>query len=285
MFRTSLITLLATLSCAQTAAPPPASPQPPADVDRALRARIKAFYDRLVDHQFRKAEEFVAPDYRDFYYNRDKPGYTGYELTSITYSADFTRADVVVTVRMPSANPMMPGSVSLPAPSIWRRLDGVWYWSLRMIDPLELLRGMTVANPAPPGAGAVAAPAPLPGGLSLPPSLPGSAGLPAGLGRPEAMAMAMTAGGAPGFKIDPAEVTLKPSATQTVTISNPTSAPMTLFLAGGIAGIEAAFDHSRIGPGEKAVLSIHAAAGATGGVLLVGVTETKAMITLPVAVK
>lgn len=298
MLRTSLIALLAALSFAQTAVPPPpASPQPPAEVDRALRARIQAFYDLLVDRQYRKAEEFVAPDYRDFYYNRDKPSYLSYELTSLAYSENFTHADVVVMVKMPSINPMIPGALSLPAPCIWRLLDGEWYWSLRKLDALDLVRSMAAGNPAAAAAGANPAPAmppmpgaaslsPAPAGLGVPPSLSAGVNLPAGLGRPEAMAtMGTGIGGAPAFSMDKTEVTLKPSTTATVTITNSSAAPMTLFLVGKFPGVEGTLDRSKIAPGEKAVLSIHAAAGATGGPLVIGVAETNAMITLPVTVK
>jgi hypothetical protein len=287
MVRTPLIALFAALSLAQTAVPPPASAQPPAEVDHALRARIKAFYDLLVDRQYRKAEEIVAPDYRDFYYDRDKPRYLGYELTSIAYSPDFTRADVMVTVRMPPINPLMPTVTSAPSASIWRLLDGVWYWSLRRIDALDLVRSMAEGNQGAPAANAVPALPAMPGGMNPTPSLPANANLPSGLGRPEAMQMAGAGGGGgvPGFSMDRTEVALKPSTTEQVTIANTSSAPMTLFILGRLPGIEAAFDRPRIEPGEKAVLSIHAAAGAAGGALLIGVTETKAMITLPVTVR
>jgi hypothetical protein len=191
----------------------------------------------------------------------------------------------LVTVKMPSINPMMPGIVNYPVPSIWRLLDGVWYWSLRRIDPLELVRGMVTGNPAAAGANPVPVLPTMPGGVNLPVSLPGNADLPAVLGRPEAMMMGGGGGGAPEVSMDRTEVALKPSTTQAITIANISSAPVTLFLLGKLPGIEAAFDRPRIGPGEKAVLSIHAAAEATGGMLIVGVTETNAMISIPVTVK
>jgi hypothetical protein len=287
MLRISLVALLATLSFAQTAAPPLAPPQPSAEVDGALRARIKEFYGLLVDHQFRKAEAIVAPDYRDIYYEHDKPRYTSFELTSIAYSPDFTRADVMVTIKMPPLHPLIPASTPVPLPSIWRLLDGDWYWSLRKIDPLEMLHSLVGGNPTPPTAGAVPGLPPIQvGGLGSTPALQTNPNLPAGLGRPEAITT-MTPGGAvlPAFTMDRSQVTLKPSTTEAVTISNTGSGPMTLFVLGKLAGIDAALDRSRIGPGEKAILSIHAAADAEGGALLIGVTETKGMTTLTVTVK
>jgi hypothetical protein len=294
MSRIPLAVLFATVSFAQTAVPPPASPQPPAEVDLALRARITGFYDLLVGHQYRKAEEFVAPDFRDRYYEQDKPRYLSYELTSIAYSPDFTSADVVVSVRMPSISPMVPLTAAYPMASLWRLLDGDWYWSIRKLTVLDLLRGISGGNSAPPGTDAAPALPPVPDGANLSPSLPAGMvvprSLPAGvdlsaiLGSPEAAAMT-GAGGVPTFSMDRSEVAVKPSTTEVVTIANTGSAPMTLFVLGTLPGIEAAFDNPRIEPHGKAKLSIHATTAAAGGALVIGVTETKAMISLPVTVK
>jgi hypothetical protein len=187
---------------------------------------------------------------------------------------------------------LIPTPGKAPLASIWRLLDGAWYWSLPKLDALDLIRRLAGGGSPSPGGvslppslpGGVDLPPSLPGGVSLPPSLPAAVNLPAGLGRPEAMTME-AGGDAPGFSLDRTEVALKPSTTEAVRIANTSSAPMTLFLLGKLPGIEAAFDHARIAPGEKAVLSIHAAAEAKGGTLIVGVTETKAMISLPVTVK
>jgi hypothetical protein len=293
MLRAPIALLFAAVSLAHTAAPPPASPQPPAEVDRALRGRIKEFYDLLLNRQYRKAEQLVAPDYRDTYYDRDKPRYMSYELTGITYSADFTRAEVVVTVKLPPISPMNPAPVNTPAASIWRLLDGAWYWSLPKIDVMEIARALAGGKPAadssgallpPPIPGGVNLPATLPGGVTLPPGLPENPNLPAGLGRPEAM-MGAGEASAPQFTLDPTEVAIKPSTTEKVIIANASSAPMTLFVLGKLPGIEAALDRTLIQPGEKTVLAIHAAAEATGGALLIGITSTRAMIKLPVTVR
>ncbi len=286
MLRTSLVVLLATVSFAQSAAPPPAAPQPSAEVDSALRARIKAFYGLLVERQYRKAEEFVAPDYRDIYYENDKPRYTSFEITSISYSENFTHADVVVTTRMPPIHPMIPATTPIPTPSIWRLIDGAWYWSLKKIDALELTRALG-GGVAPPGFNPGAAIPGLPGGQGANPSLPANMNLPAGLGTPQAITSMVPAGaGKPEFSLDRSSVTLKRLGTETVTVSNASPAPMTLFLLGKLRGIDAAFDRPRIGPGEKAVLSIHATgAEATGGALIIGVLENQAMINITVTVK
>jgi hypothetical protein len=252
------LSLFAATLSGQTASPPPAG------VDGALRARVTAFYDLLVKHQFRRAEELVAPDSRDIYYDREKPRFISYELTSIAYSEDFTSAKVVVAIKMPPAGAMMPGILNVPVESPWILLDGAWYWSIPKINVTDLLKSMSAGETS-----------------NAAPNLPG------GMGRPEAIPGAGTGenAGVPHFSMDRTEVVLSGSATGKVAITNTSSAPMTLFLLGKIPGIEARFDQPAIKPGEKAVLSIQAGAGAKDGMLLIGVAETKAMMPLPITVK
>src|ERR1035441_5836242 len=74
----------------------PFQPKPPAEVDAALRARVQEFFDLHVKGQFRKAEELVAEDTKDFFYSGNKPKYLSFEISRIDYSANFTRAKVTV---------------------------------------------------------------------------------------------------------------------------------------------------------------------------------------------
>jgi hypothetical protein len=284
MLRWPLLVLVAAIASAQ-GVPQAGSPLPPPDLDRALRARVSAFYDLLVKHQFRQAEEIVAPDTRDIYYEREKPRYMGFELKSIKYSENFTHAEVVTTIQMPAANAMLPGIMATLVTSIWRLIDGAWYWSVPKINVTDLLKSMSsgATDSAP------AAPPPLPGNLALATgnmTLPSGTGLPGGMGTPASIPMmGMGEGGAPKLTVDPPEVKLSASSAQKVTITNTGSSPMTLFLLGKIPGVEATFDHATIKEGEKAILSIHAAKSAKDGTLLIGVTETKEMISLPVFVR
>src|ERR1035438_2675358 len=94
MQRFALFALFAALACAQPN--DPFKPKPPADVDAALRARILEFFDLHVKGQFRKAEELVAEDTKDFFYSANKPKYLGCDLSSIDYSENFTKANAVM---------------------------------------------------------------------------------------------------------------------------------------------------------------------------------------------
>jgi hypothetical protein len=101
----------------------------PPDVEEALRARITAFYQAHVDKKFRQADEYVAADTKDFYYEANKPAYLAFEVGKITYSDNFTKAKAVVTckIRFP-----IPGfdeaPVMAPVPSTWKLENGQWYW-------------------------------------------------------------------------------------------------------------------------------------------------------------
>jgi len=97
--------LLCMAACfAQTKEVPP---QPPAETDSALRARITEFFQYHVTGQFRKAEALVAEDSKDIFYNRNKPRYIKFlEIARIDYSENFTKALATVTV---TSMEMIPG--------------------------------------------------------------------------------------------------------------------------------------------------------------------------------
>src|SRR5437868_2594034 len=79
MLRIGLLALFAAICLAQN------NPfnKPPADVDAALRARITEFYDYHVKGQFRKADELVAEDTKEYYFESRKPQYLSFEISRI----------------------------------------------------------------------------------------------------------------------------------------------------------------------------------------------------------
>ncbi len=101
----------------------------PADVDDALRARITAFYQAHVDHKFRQADQYVAEDTKDFYYEANKPVYMSFRIDKIAYSDNFTKARAVVICKMHVNMLGMPDLVTeVPTPSTWKVENGAWYW-------------------------------------------------------------------------------------------------------------------------------------------------------------
>jgi hypothetical protein len=107
----------------------------PPEIDAALRERIALFYKLHGEGKFRQAEELVAPDTKEFFYNSNKPKYLSCEIKKIDYSGDFTdaKALVVAALRVP-----FPGfgnePVNMPHISRWKLVDGQWFW---WVDPEE----------------------------------------------------------------------------------------------------------------------------------------------------
>lgn len=131
MQKTALILLLASSALAQNAAEVFAKAPP--DVDAALRARITKFYQLQVEGKGRQAEELVAEDSKDFFYNMGKPKFLSFEIRDITYSDNFTKAKAVIVVEM---YVMMPGfegkPQKVPGSTTWKIENGQWCW---YIDP------------------------------------------------------------------------------------------------------------------------------------------------------
>jgi len=105
----------------------------PPEVDEALRARIRLFFQAHVDGKFREADQVVAEDSKDAFFAAEKTRYRGFEIVRIVYSDKFTRARAVVAVdtdfvlagigRMP---------VKVPLTTLWKQEGGQWWW---YVDP------------------------------------------------------------------------------------------------------------------------------------------------------
>ena len=124
-----VIYLLPLVAFAQTPAPP--------DVDRALRASLTEFYQDFVDGKFRQAMDLVAEDTQEEYFASSKTPIKGFEIRTIKYSADFTKADVTVQVkrewRLPAAMIGPAGTqapiVDVPINTMWKIERGKWVWT------------------------------------------------------------------------------------------------------------------------------------------------------------
>ncbi|MBM3749483.1 MAG: nuclear transport factor 2 family protein [Acidobacteria bacterium] len=107
---------------------------PPA-VDEALRARVKQFFQAHVDGKFRAAAEVVAEDSQDAFFAANKPRCYSFEIASIEYSDNFTRARVVVACEMDHPAPGLAGvKVKAPRTSLWKQENGQWWY---YIDPSQ----------------------------------------------------------------------------------------------------------------------------------------------------
>jgi hypothetical protein len=101
----------------------------PPEVDNSLRERVAKFFQAHVENKFRAAEEMVADDSKDFFYNMEKQHYLGYEIVRINYTDNFTKATVVTAVEVEWRSPRIGVMrVKPPMTSLWRQEKGNWYW-------------------------------------------------------------------------------------------------------------------------------------------------------------
>lgn len=257
MHRFALFALFAAFAFAQPN--DPFKPKPPAEVDAALRARVLEFFDLHVKGQFRKAEELVAEDTKDFFYSGNKPKYLGCDLSKIDYSDNFTKANAVMVCEMYI---MMPGfadrPMKVPTPSAWKLVDGKWYW---WVDQ-DALRNTPWGRMTP---GAY----PTKGAAAPPPSIANF---------PTAESLFKQ------IQLDKNSVSLKGGESAEVTISNGAPGLTSLSVPAPLPGVEAKLDKSTVLAGGKAVLTLRAAKGAKSGVLNVQVEQTGQLLPIQITI-
>jgi hypothetical protein len=101
----------------------------PPHIDQALRDRITKFYQAHVEGKFRVADQYVAEDSKDIFYEADKRRCKAFEIVKITYSEEFRKAQVVTMCDTEML--MMPVGVrpvKAPLTSFWKRENGEWFW-------------------------------------------------------------------------------------------------------------------------------------------------------------
>jgi hypothetical protein len=153
MSRASLVLLLVSGLWAQ----PPGNllDKAPPDVDQALRERMTRFYQAHVDRKLiRQADQYVAEDTKDFFFEANKPTYLDFHIEKIAYSDNFTKAKATVNCKMVVMIPGFTGGpVTLPIPSTWKLENGQWFWYVDQTLGRETPFGrMKPAEPVPAGA-------------------------------------------------------------------------------------------------------------------------------------
>ena len=101
----------------------------PPHVDEALRARVSQFFQAHVDGKFRQADELVAEESKDAFFEMNKRRYLSFEIVRINYAEDFTKATVVTATELEWSTPRL-GKVKVKPPmtSVWKLENGQWYW-------------------------------------------------------------------------------------------------------------------------------------------------------------
>lgn len=212
---------------------------PPA-VDEALRARITKFYEAHVQGKFRAADEVVAEDSKDAFFAADKTRCYSFEIGSITYSENFTRATAVVTCEMDF---VIPGAdkvrVKAPRTTFWKVVDGQWWWYVVPKEYSDTPFGTMHSGP------------PKPGSAPTSPS-----GQPNALPRPSLSEVTALLN---PLKADKAEVRLradKPGSDQ-VTVTSHLAGAVSLELhCPSFPGLEMTLDRKELNQGEAAHVSI-----------------------------
>lgn len=129
----------------------------PPEVDQALRDRATKFFQAHVDGKYRQAEQYVAEDTKDSYYNSQKPHYLSFEIKKISYSDNFTKAKVVTSCKVDQASQYGKMTFNFQEPSDWKLEGGLWYW---YTDPNVIKTPFGTMKRSQPGTAQTAGPAP-----------------------------------------------------------------------------------------------------------------------------
>lgn len=124
-----LVTVVSCISAAAQSAPTDVFDKAPPEIEEALRANVNKFFQAHVDGKFRAAEEVVAEDSQDYFYNMEKKRYLSFETVRINYSENFTKAQVLSAVEVEWRSPRIGVMrVKPPMTSLWRLDNGKWAW-------------------------------------------------------------------------------------------------------------------------------------------------------------
>jgi hypothetical protein len=110
-----------------------AQPDPPPEVDAALRARVSEFMGYHVTGEFMKAFALVAENTREYYFGVGKNQYISFQVGKIEYSDNFTEAVVDVEgkkkIRLSAEFPET--VVVQPMRLNWKIENGKWVWYVK----------------------------------------------------------------------------------------------------------------------------------------------------------
>jgi hypothetical protein len=214
---------------------------PPADVDAALRSRVKDFYQLQVNGKYREAEQFVAADTKDFYYGSKKSLIKAFKIVEIQYAPDFLRAKVKLSSRMQLP---LPGAIEtpleVPLTSDWKIDNGQWCW---YVDQSKL-RDTPFGRFNPGGASNQGA---LPNGLPKPPVEVSAASLRNGVSAEP-----------PRLELDPSK-----SKPQIVILKNTLPGPVTIRSLNNSPALDVVMGKSNLGANESTEITITPVAGSS----------------------
>jgi hypothetical protein len=234
MSRIALFAVLGAVALAQTEVQPPE--KAPAELEQAVRARVNQFYEMLVNHQYRKAEGWVAEDTKDYYYAGSKPEIHKYEVLTVEFSEHLTHAKVMTRVSEPIVVAGFPPTeITLNMPTLWKLENGDW---CVYEDPEKIVNPTGLRSKVQAAVDGASAKLAMP---QMPKEQPTDSNFVLGK-----------------VLLDKREVKLAPEAVEKITVSNSSNGPVTLEPGYPLAGIEATLDRTELGPGDKAILTLKA---------------------------
>jgi len=214
----------------------PTLDKPPQDIDDALRARIKQFYDYHLTRKYRQCEQLIAEESKDDFYVMTKPQLQDYKIGNIEYSDHFTKAKAVIVGMMPFLMPMAgPKITEQPFASFWKSENGVWLWYYNKTATQDTPFGKPKTNSIAPGQV---------GSLNQSPDV-----------NIQALQSAL--------KMDRTRIALAGGKPQTVKVINTLPGPASLTIAcplGSLTdmGVKATFDKKDLKGNESAILTLSA---------------------------
>jgi len=264
MHKVSIIVLVAAACFGQT---PPAPEKAPPDTDAALRARITQFYQLEVEGKFSQAYELVAADTKDMFIGSSKPTYTGFEINSITYYDNLTKAEVMLIVtRLMPIQGFMGHPLATKMKSRWKIENGQWCY---FVDPQKDLPTSPFGGLPVPGMG---------GPNMIPNASPGAAAV-----RPPPLPDHLA-----DYRMltpDKQKVQLKASGTSSEQVTIPNTSPFQLTLVVAdpkVPGLMVDLSPRTVAPRRKAILTIRSSGRArlpkTPVTVMITVAETKQQI-------
>jgi hypothetical protein len=258
MLRLTLLALLVSAVWAQGDNP---FNRPPADVDKALRERIMAFFQYHVTGEYRKAEALVAEDTKDYFYDHNKPKYASVEISKIEYFDNFTRAKAIVMCEQRINNPAFGNQLfKVPTPSSWKLENGKWYW---WVEPEN--RNLTPFGKMTPGREA--------GGT-------GAAVAPSAANIPTTADFLFDQ-----VKLDKKSLTVPPGRSEVITIHNTAPGVMDISVVQAPPGVEAKLSKSSLKSDERATLTVTSGKEPKSGDVQLQVEPIGQRIVIPVVAK
>jgi hypothetical protein len=108
-----------------------------AAAEAALRARAQQFFDMQVAKKYRPAEDMVAEDSKDEYYNGNRYNIKSYTIQNVELLADSSRATITIKAKTTlTALGVPPIDLDVSLTSLWKLEDDRWVW---YVDPTALL--------------------------------------------------------------------------------------------------------------------------------------------------